>query len=66
MLVTLSEKGIAILRPDSRIHVPAAARQVYDVSGAGDTVVAVVAAALAVGRSHRVGSAPGESSLPAS
>ncbi len=49
MLVTLSEKGIAILRPDSRIHVPARARQVYDVSGAGDTVVAVVAAALASG-----------------
>ncbi len=47
MLVTLGEKGIAILRPDSRIHAPAAARQVYDVSGAGDTVVAVLAAALA-------------------
>jgi len=31
------------------VHVPAAARQVYDVSGAGDTVVAVVAAALASG-----------------
>jgi len=49
MLVTLSEKGIAILRRDSRVHVPAAARQVYDVSGAGDTAVAVVAAALASG-----------------
>ncbi|MGA9565479.1 MAG: bifunctional D-glycero-beta-D-manno-heptose-7-phosphate kinase/D-glycero-beta-D-manno-heptose 1-phosphate adenylyltransferase HldE [Candidatus Korobacteraceae bacterium] len=49
MLVTLSEKGIAILRQDSRTHIPAAARQVYDVSGAGDTVVAVVAAAIAAG-----------------
>ena len=49
MLVTLGEKGIAILRPESRRHAPAAARQVYDVSGAGDTVVAVVAAALAAG-----------------
>jgi D-beta-D-heptose 7-phosphate kinase/D-beta-D-heptose 1-phosphate adenosyltransferase len=49
MLVTLGEKGIAILRPDSRVHVPAAARQVYDVSGAGDTVVAVIATALASG-----------------
>ncbi len=47
MLVTLSEKGIAILRQDSRTHVPAAARQVFDVSGAGDTVVAVVAASIA-------------------
>ncbi len=49
MLVTLSEKGIEILRQDSRTQVPAAARQVYDVSGAGDTVVAVVAAAIAGG-----------------
>ena len=49
MLVTLGEKGIAILRGDSRIHVPAAARQVYDVSGAGDTVVAVLAASMAAG-----------------
>jgi D-beta-D-heptose 7-phosphate kinase/D-beta-D-heptose 1-phosphate adenosyltransferase len=47
MLVTLSEKGIAILRQDSRTHIPAAARQVFDVSGAGDTVVAVIAAAIA-------------------
>ena len=49
MLVTLSEKGITILRADSRHHVPAAARQVFDVSGAGDTVVAVVAAAISAG-----------------
>ncbi len=49
MLVTLSEKGIAILRQDLVVHVPAAARQVYDVSGAGDTVVAVIAAAVAAG-----------------
>ena len=49
MLVTLSEKGIAILRPDSRQYAPAETRQVYDVSGAGDTVVAVVAAAMASG-----------------
>ncbi len=47
MLVTLGEQGIAILRQDSQVHVPAAARQVFDVSGAGDTVVAVVAAATA-------------------
>lgn len=49
MLVTLSEKGIAILRQDSCTQIPAAARQVYDVSGAGDTVVAVAAAAIAAG-----------------
>ncbi|HVP55730.1 MAG TPA: bifunctional D-glycero-beta-D-manno-heptose-7-phosphate kinase/D-glycero-beta-D-manno-heptose 1-phosphate adenylyltransferase HldE [Candidatus Eisenbacteria bacterium] len=49
MLVTLSEKGITILRQDSSCHVPAEVRQVFDVSGAGDTVVAVVAAAMAAG-----------------
>jgi len=47
MLVTLGESGIAILRQDSRTHVAAAAHQVFDVSGAGDTVVAVVTAAIA-------------------
>jgi D-beta-D-heptose 7-phosphate kinase/D-beta-D-heptose 1-phosphate adenosyltransferase len=49
MLVTLGEKGIAILRADVAIRVPAAAQQVYDVSGAGDTVVAVVAVSTAAG-----------------
>jgi D-beta-D-heptose 7-phosphate kinase/D-beta-D-heptose 1-phosphate adenosyltransferase len=49
MLVTLSEKGITILGQDSRHHVPATARQVFDVTGAGDTVIATVAAAIAAG-----------------
>jgi len=47
MLVTLSEKGIAILKQDVQQVVPAAARQVFDVSGAGDTVVAIIAASIA-------------------
>jgi D-beta-D-heptose 7-phosphate kinase/D-beta-D-heptose 1-phosphate adenosyltransferase len=49
MAVTLGEKGIAVLRADSRVHAPAVARQVYDVSGAGDTVIAVLALAMACG-----------------
>jgi D-beta-D-heptose 7-phosphate kinase/D-beta-D-heptose 1-phosphate adenosyltransferase len=49
MAVTLGEKGIAVLRPDSCLHVPAVVRQVYDVSGAGDTVIAVLALAMACG-----------------
>jgi D-beta-D-heptose 7-phosphate kinase/D-beta-D-heptose 1-phosphate adenosyltransferase len=49
MAVTLGENGIAVLRPDSRLHAPAVARQVYDVSGAGDTVIAVLALAMACG-----------------
>ncbi len=45
--VTLGEKGIAVLQPNSRSHAPAVVRQVYDVSGAGDTVIAVLALAAA-------------------
>jgi D-beta-D-heptose 7-phosphate kinase/D-beta-D-heptose 1-phosphate adenosyltransferase len=47
LTVTLSEKGIALLRAGSRYMAPAVARQVYDVSGAGDTVIAVLALCLA-------------------
>ena len=47
MAATLGEKGIAVLRPESRFYSPAVVRQVFDVSGAGDTVVAVLALALA-------------------
>lgn len=46
---TLSEKGIAVLRDGSRFIAPAVARQVFDVSGAGDTVIAVLALCLASG-----------------
>jgi D-beta-D-heptose 7-phosphate kinase/D-beta-D-heptose 1-phosphate adenosyltransferase len=47
MVVTLGDKGIAVLRKNSRLHAPAVVRQLYDVSGAGDTVMAVLALALA-------------------
>ncbi len=47
MAVTLGEKGIAVFRPGSCLHAPAVLRQVYDVSGAGDTVIAVFALAMA-------------------
>ena len=49
MAATMSEKGIALLRRASRFIAPAAARQVFDVSGAGDTVIATMALALASG-----------------
>jgi D-beta-D-heptose 7-phosphate kinase / D-beta-D-heptose 1-phosphate adenosyltransferase len=49
MAVTLGEKGIALLREDSWQHAPAITRRVFDVSGAGDTVIAVLALALACG-----------------
>jgi D-beta-D-heptose 7-phosphate kinase/D-beta-D-heptose 1-phosphate adenosyltransferase len=49
LTVTLSERGICVLRPDAAndLHAPAQAREVYDVSGAGDTVIATLAAAVA-------------------
>jgi D-beta-D-heptose 7-phosphate kinase / D-beta-D-heptose 1-phosphate adenosyltransferase len=49
MTVTMSEKGIRILYPDSFFHSPTRAREVFDVTGAGDTVVATLAASLAAG-----------------
>ena len=49
LTVTMSEKGIAILRPGSIERSPARAREVFDVSGAGDTVIATLAAAVAGG-----------------
>lgn len=47
LTVTLSEKGIAVLYPERRILLPAVAHNVFDVSGAGDTVIATLALALA-------------------
>lgn len=49
LTVTMSEKGIGILWPERRYHSPARAREVFDVSGAGDTVIATIAASLAGG-----------------
>jgi D-beta-D-heptose 7-phosphate kinase/D-beta-D-heptose 1-phosphate adenosyltransferase len=67
MVVTMSEKGISLLRPNPNptrdgetvmngppkgvgvYHSPARAREVFDVSGAGDTVIATLAASLAGG-----------------
>lgn len=50
VLVTQSEHGMTLAHRDGRlIHVPAQPAKVRDVSGAGDTVVAVLAATLAAG-----------------
>ncbi len=49
VLVTLSGDGMVLVSADGALHVPAEAREVFDVSGAGDTVVATIAAALAAG-----------------
>ena len=46
LLVTRSEKGMSLFIGDQHIHSPAKAREVYDVSGAGDTVISAIALAL--------------------
>jgi D-glycero-beta-D-manno-heptose-7-phosphate kinase len=52
LLVTLGEDGMALLTGDGEhMRIPTVARSVYDVSGAGDTVTAVLAVALAAGAS---------------
>lgn len=50
LLMTRSEQGMSLFRDGlAPIHARAEAREVFDVSGAGDTVIAVVATALAAG-----------------
>ncbi len=50
MLVTRSEKGMTLLRDGlPELHLPARAREVFDVTGAGDTVISVLAVSLAAG-----------------
>ncbi|MGD2081630.1 MAG: bifunctional D-glycero-beta-D-manno-heptose-7-phosphate kinase/D-glycero-beta-D-manno-heptose 1-phosphate adenylyltransferase HldE [Chromatiales bacterium] len=50
LLVTRSERGMTLLPRDGEpLHLPARAREVFDVTGAGDTVVAAMAAGMAAG-----------------
>ncbi|MEK6771896.1 MAG: D-glycero-beta-D-manno-heptose-7-phosphate kinase [Pseudomonadota bacterium] len=49
LLITRGEEGMSYVGADGRtIHIPAQAREVYDVTGAGDTVIATIGCALAV------------------
>jgi len=49
MVITLGSKGIKIFSKDSLFSVPTLARDVFDVTGAGDTVVSALALAIAAG-----------------
>ncbi|MBZ2206761.1 D-glycero-beta-D-manno-heptose-7-phosphate kinase [Massilia soli] len=49
LLLTRSEEGMSLYTADEVLHVHADAREVYDVSGAGDTVIATMAAMLGAG-----------------
>lgn len=49
LLVTRSEDGMSLYRTDDVQHEPTHTREVFDVSGAGDTVIATLAVMLAAG-----------------
>jgi len=49
LLVTRSEKGMTLISKDAVRHIPTKAKEVLDVTGAGDTVVATMAVCLAAG-----------------
>ncbi|WP_413285403.1 bifunctional D-glycero-beta-D-manno-heptose-7-phosphate kinase/D-glycero-beta-D-manno-heptose 1-phosphate adenylyltransferase HldE [Vibrio sp. MA40-2] len=51
LLVTRGEHGMTLLRKDCEpLHLPTEAKEVYDVTGAGDTVISVLAASVAAGK----------------
>ncbi len=49
LLVTRSEEGMTLFTRDATHHIPTVAKEVYDVSGAGDTVIATLGAMVAAG-----------------
>jgi rfaE bifunctional protein kinase chain/domain len=53
LLLTRSEDGMSLFDAQGHMQVPAQAREVFDVTGAGDTVIATLAAMLASGLSLR-------------
>lgn len=55
LTITLSEEGMLRVEGDRVISVPAMAREVFDVSGAGDTAIATLAAAMGTGLSTHDG-----------
>ncbi len=53
LLVTRSEEGMSLFDAQGELHVKAQAREVFDVTGAGDTVIATLAALVAAGMTLR-------------
>jgi len=50
LLITRGEEGMSLIQPgQAPLHLPARAREVFDVTGAGDTVIATLAAGIAAG-----------------
>ena len=54
VLITRGEKGMTLFDKDGDItHIPTVAKEVFDVTGAGDTVISVLTMAMAIGASSR-------------
>jgi rfaE bifunctional protein kinase chain/domain len=53
LVLTRSEEGMSLFDAEGHVQVPAQAREVFDVTGAGDTVIATLAAMLGAGLSMR-------------
>ena len=53
LLITRGEHGMSLFEQKSETHIPTVAKEVFDVSGAGDTVIGVFALALAAGASFK-------------
>lgn len=53
LLITRGEHGMSLFERETDTHIPTVAKEVYDVSGAGDTVIGVLALSLAAGASFR-------------
>jgi rfaE bifunctional protein kinase chain/domain len=53
LILTRSEEGMSLFDAAGHVQVPAQAREVFDVTGAGDTVIATLAALLAAGLTAR-------------
>lgn len=53
LLITRSEEGMTLFDAQGELHVPTVAREVFDVTGAGDTVIATLATMAAAGMSLR-------------
>ncbi len=51
LLITRSEKGMTLITAERVINIPSRGREVFDVTGAGDTVIAVFSVAVASGES---------------
>jgi D-beta-D-heptose 7-phosphate kinase/D-beta-D-heptose 1-phosphate adenosyltransferase len=53
LAVTRGEEGLSLIEAEQTLHIPATAKQVFDVSGAGDTVIATLAAGMLAGLTHQ-------------